>query len=80
MGHPLFVVKKHSGTSELIARAQLKPGDLQRNVKIYGETVNVDGMYLRILCHDDEHMDQLIAYVRIQGIVPPRSASVVLPK
>jgi uncharacterized damage-inducible protein DinB len=62
------------------ARAQLKPGDRQRKVKIYGETVNVDGMYLRIICHDNEHMGQLIAYARMNGIVPPWSAGVVLPK
>jgi hypothetical protein len=63
-----------------IARAQLKPGDLRRKVKIYGEPVNVDGMYLRIICHDNEHMGQLIAYARMNGIVPPWSAGVVLPK
>jgi uncharacterized damage-inducible protein DinB len=63
-----------------IARAQLKPADLQRKVKIYGETVNIDGMYLRIICHDNEHMGQLIAYARVNGIVPPWSAGVVLPK
>ena len=62
------------------ARAQLKPGDLQRPVKIYGETVTVDGMYLRILCHDNEHMGQLIAYARINDITPPWSAGVVLPR
>lgn len=62
------------------ARASLKPGDLNRRVKIYGEDVNVDGMYLRILCHDNEHMGQLIAYARMNGIVPPWSAGVVLPK
>ena len=63
-----------------VARAQLKPGDLQRKVKIYGETADVDGMYLRILCHDNEHLGQLIAYARVNGIVPPWSAGVVLPK
>ncbi|MGA3226992.1 MAG: DinB family protein [Acidobacteriaceae bacterium] len=62
------------------ARAQLKPGDLERKVKIEGETVNVDGMYLRIICHDNEHMGQLIAYARVNGIVPPWSAGVVLPR
>jgi uncharacterized damage-inducible protein DinB len=62
------------------ARAQLKPGDLQRKVKIYGEMVNVDGMYLRILCHDNEHMGQLIAYARMNSIVPPWSAGELLPK
>ena len=54
-------------------RAQLKPGDLQRKVKIYGKEVTVDGMYLRIIVHDNEHMGQLIAYARINGIVPPWS-------
>jgi uncharacterized damage-inducible protein DinB len=55
------------------ARAQLKPGDLQRKVKIEGKTVTVDGMYLRILIHDNEHMGQLVAYARMNGIVPPWS-------
>jgi hypothetical protein len=33
----------------------------------------VDGMYLRIIVHDNEHMGQLIAYARMNGIVPPWS-------
>jgi uncharacterized damage-inducible protein DinB len=55
------------------ARAQLKPGDLQRKVKVDGKEVSVDGMYLRIIIHDNEHMGQLIAYARMNGIVPPWS-------
>jgi uncharacterized damage-inducible protein DinB len=55
------------------ARAQLKPGDLQRKVKIEGKEVTVDGMYLRIIVHDNEHMGQLIAYARMSGVVPPWS-------
>jgi uncharacterized damage-inducible protein DinB len=55
------------------ARAQLKPGDLQRKVKIDGKVVTVDGMYLRIIVHDNEHMGQLVAYARMNGIVPPWS-------
>jgi uncharacterized damage-inducible protein DinB len=55
------------------ARTQLKPGDLQRMVKVQGKTVPVDGMYLRIIVHDNEHLGQLIAYARINGIVPPWS-------
>jgi uncharacterized damage-inducible protein DinB len=55
------------------ARAQLKPGDLERKVKIDGKTVTVDGMYLRIIIHDNEHMGQLVAYARMNGIVPPWS-------
>jgi uncharacterized damage-inducible protein DinB len=55
------------------ARAQLKPGDLQRKVKIDGKTVTVDGMYLRIIVHANEHMGQSVAYARMNGIVPPWS-------
>jgi len=55
------------------ARAQLKPGDLGRKVKVAGKEVTVDGMYLRIIIHDNEHMGQLIAYARMIGVVPPWS-------
>ena len=55
------------------ARASLKPGDLERRVKIFGQDAHVDGMYLRIIVHANEHMGQLIAYARMNGIVPPWS-------
>ena len=31
----------------------------------------VDGMYLRILVHDNQHMGQLIAYARMSGVNHP---------
>jgi uncharacterized damage-inducible protein DinB len=55
------------------ARLNLKPGDLQRKVKVGTVDATVDGMYLRIIVHANEHMGQLIAYARINGIVPPWS-------
>jgi uncharacterized damage-inducible protein DinB len=55
------------------ARAKLKPGDLERKVTIGDRSATVDGMYLRIIIHDNEHMGQLIAYARVNGIVPPWS-------
>ena len=55
------------------ARANLKPADYQRKVKIDNKTVTVDGMYLRIIVHANEHEGQLIAYARMNGIVPPWS-------
>jgi uncharacterized damage-inducible protein DinB len=64
---------KRSQAAVKTARAQLKPGDLERKVKIEGKTVTVDGMYLRIIIHDNEHMGQLVAYARMNGIVPPWS-------
>jgi uncharacterized damage-inducible protein DinB len=66
---------KRSLAAVKTARSQLKPGDLERKVKIEGKTVTVDGMYLRIIIHDNEHMGQLVAYARINGIVPPWSKS-----
>ena len=53
------------------ARSNLKPVDLARKVKIQGRDATVDGMYLRIIVHDNEHMGQLIAYARMNGIAPP---------
>lgn len=49
------------------------PGDLQRKVRINGREATVDGMYLRIIIHDNEHMGQLVAYARMTGVVPPWS-------
>ncbi len=57
------------------ARAALKPGDLERKVKISGTDAKVDGLYLRIIVHANEHMGQLIAYARMNGIVPPWSTA-----
>ncbi len=37
----------------------MKPADLQRKVSIYGKVVTVDGMYLRIIVHANEHMGQI---------------------
>lgn len=55
------------------AHAALKPADLQRKVHIADRDATVDGMYLRIIIHDNEHMGQLIAYARMTGVVPPWS-------
>jgi len=48
-----------------------KPDDLQRKVHIMDRDATVDGMYLRIIVHANEHMGQLIAYARMAGVVPP---------
>jgi uncharacterized damage-inducible protein DinB len=55
------------------AHAAAKPADLARKVKIAGRDATVDGMYLRIIVHANEHMGQLIAYARMSGVVPPWS-------
>ena len=60
---------------EAVKQAHLAadPKDMSREVKISGRDATVDGMYLRIIVHDNEHMGQLIAYARMNGIVPPWS-------
>lgn len=49
------------------------PKDLQRKVHVEDRDATVDGMYLRIIIHANEHMGQLIAYARMTGVVPPWS-------
>ncbi len=60
---------------EAVKQAHLgvTPQDLQRKVHIYDRDTNVDGMYLRIIVHANEHMGQLVAYARMTGVVPPWS-------
>ena len=55
------------------AHAAVKPEDLQRKVRVNGVDATVDGMYLRIIVHANEHMGQLVAYARMSGVVPPWS-------
>lgn len=47
---------------------------LQRKVRVFdGINTNAEGVYLRIIIHDNEHMGQLVAYARMTGVVPPWS-------
>ena len=55
------------------AHSAVTPKDLDRKVHIADRDATVDGMYLRIIVHANEHMGQLIAYARMSGVVPPWS-------
>ena len=55
------------------AHLAVKAKDLQRKVHIADRDATVDGMYLRIIVHANEHMGQLVAYARMTGVVPPWS-------
>jgi uncharacterized damage-inducible protein DinB len=55
------------------AHASVTPDELRRKVKVNGRDSTVDGMYLRIIVHANEHMGQLVAYARMNRIVPPWS-------
>ena len=60
---------------EAVNKAHLAetPTDLERKVRIQGRDATVDGIYLRILVHANEHMGQLVGYARMTGVVPPWS-------
>ncbi|MBV9762594.1 MAG: DinB family protein [Acidobacteriaceae bacterium] len=55
------------------AHAQITPAELAKHVKVANRDATVDGIYLRILVHANEHMGQLVAYARVNGITPPWS-------
>jgi uncharacterized damage-inducible protein DinB len=54
-------------------RASYPKADRQKNVTFFGRTTTADGVFLRLLVHNHEHMGQAIAYARMNGIVPPWS-------
>lgn len=66
---------KRSLESVKSAHASVTPADLPRKVTVLGRDATVDGMYLRIIVHANEHMGQLVAYARVNGIAPPWSES-----
>jgi len=57
------------------AHLALTPKDFDRKVHIMDRDASVDGMYLRIIVHANEHMGQLVAYARMTGVVPPWSGN-----
>jgi len=69
------VIKWLKRSLEAVRAAHLavKSADLQRKVHIADRDATVDGMYLRIIIHANEHMGQLVAYARMTGVVPPWS-------
>ena len=64
---------KRSQDAVKTAHAGLKSADLPRKVKVGKRDATVEGMYLRIIVHANEHMGQLVAYARMNGIAPPWS-------
>ncbi len=62
---------KRSFEAVRVERAKLKPADFLRRVKQGPIEATVDGVYLRILVHANEHMGQAVAYARMAGFAPP---------
>ncbi len=47
--------------------------DRTKTVKFFDKDTTSDGIFLRILVHNHEHMGQSVAYARMMGVVPPWS-------
>jgi uncharacterized damage-inducible protein DinB len=50
---------------------QTSDAELDRRLHFFGEETTVRRVYLRLLAHAHEHMGQMIAYLRFNGIAPP---------
>jgi uncharacterized damage-inducible protein DinB len=51
--------------------AKASDGELDRRLNFFAEETAVRRVYLRLLAHTDEHMGQMIAYLRFNRIAPP---------
>jgi hypothetical protein len=60
-------------TSQDAVKTAYQTADRQKRVQFFGKDAIADGVFLRILVHNNEHMGQSIAYARMNGIVPPWS-------
>src|SRR5262249_50271798 len=45
--------------------------DKQKAVKFLGHDATCEGVLLRALAHANEHLGQMIAYARVNGVTPP---------
>jgi uncharacterized damage-inducible protein DinB len=53
------------------AEAFEKTGDFDATVSFFGQKRTVRAVYLRLLVHLNEHLGQLVAYARTNGVAPP---------
>ncbi len=53
------------------AITQTRDDELERSLYFFWEQSTVRRVYLRLLVHNHEHMGQMIAYMRANGIAPP---------
>lgn len=59
--------------SQEAVRVAYAKADLKKPVQFFNRDATIEGIYLRILVHNHEHMGQMIAYARSMGVKPPWS-------
>ena len=60
------------GSSDFV-RQTYSAADKQKATKLFGKSVTMGDVFLRLLVHNHEHMGQSIAYARMNGVAPPWS-------
>jgi uncharacterized damage-inducible protein DinB len=66
---------KRSFDEARAAIRNLPDSDLDKAATMFGQQTTYRGVYLTSVSHMHEHLGQLVAYARMNGIVPPWSAS-----
>ena len=66
-------VMKFLKDSQDFVRSSYGKVDQKKAVKFWSGDTNAEGVLLRILVHNHEHMGQSIAYARMIGVTPPWS-------
>src|SRR5262249_16592571 len=69
--HPVVAILKPplQGAHEAFTRTS--DADLERRQHFFNEDTSVRRVYLRLLAHTHEHMGQMIAYLRFNGLPAP---------
>jgi uncharacterized damage-inducible protein DinB len=55
------------------ALKRLTPADLEHSTTMFGQSTNYQNVYLFGITHLHEHLGQLVAYARMNGVAPPWS-------
>lgn len=56
-------------------RTAYQSADREKKVQLFKKDVTAGDVFTRILVHNHEHMGQAIAYARMNGVVPPWTAT-----
>lgn len=66
---------KESNASVRAALQAMRDADLEKATKLFGMDMTYRGVCLMVQSHVHEHLGQMIAYARTNGVVPPWSRS-----
>jgi uncharacterized damage-inducible protein DinB len=66
-----FVKKAYTFTREKLM--EIKDKDLENQIDFFGTKITTRHLLIKMAGHSHEHLGQLIAYARINGVIPPWS-------